>query len=116
MKVRSSVKPICEKCKVIKRKGSIRIICESVRIRNTSRDRANCSCLFALSLCAAAVEHQDELFALLSYETAGIAAFLRLHTEDAGENHPEYERIARAHISGRRTTELPQQILERKKS
>ena len=24
MKVRSSVKPICEKCKVIKRKGSIR--------------------------------------------------------------------------------------------
>ncbi|MCI8561402.1 MAG: 50S ribosomal protein L36, partial [Dorea sp.] len=26
MKVRSSVKPICEKCKVIKRKGSVRII------------------------------------------------------------------------------------------
>ena len=29
MKVRTSVKPICEKCKVIKRKGSIRIICEN---------------------------------------------------------------------------------------
>ena len=29
MKVRASVKPICEKCKVIKRKGSIRIICEN---------------------------------------------------------------------------------------
>ena len=29
MKVRSSVKPICEKCKVIKRKGAIRIICEN---------------------------------------------------------------------------------------
>ena len=29
MKVRSSVKPMCEKCKVIKRKGSIRIICEN---------------------------------------------------------------------------------------
>ena len=29
MKVRSSVKPICEKCKVIKRKGSIRIISEN---------------------------------------------------------------------------------------
>ncbi len=29
MKVRSSVKPICEKCKVIKRKGVIRIICEN---------------------------------------------------------------------------------------
>jgi len=29
MKVRASVKPICEKCKVIKRKGKIRIICEN---------------------------------------------------------------------------------------
>jgi len=29
MKVRSSVKPMCEKCKVIKRKGKIRIICEN---------------------------------------------------------------------------------------
>ena len=29
MKVRSSVKPICDKCKVIKRKGKIRIICEN---------------------------------------------------------------------------------------
>ena len=29
MKVRASVKPICEKCKVIKRKGSIWIICEN---------------------------------------------------------------------------------------
>ena len=28
MKVRSSVKPICEKCKVIKRKGKM-IICEN---------------------------------------------------------------------------------------
>jgi large subunit ribosomal protein L36 len=29
VKVRSSVKPICEKCKVIRRKGSVRIICEN---------------------------------------------------------------------------------------
>ena len=29
MKVRSSVKPICDKCKVIKRKGKVRIICEN---------------------------------------------------------------------------------------
>jgi len=29
MKVRSSIKPICEKCKVIRRKGKIRIICEN---------------------------------------------------------------------------------------
>ena len=36
MKVRPSVKPICEKCKVIKRKGRIMVICES-----TSRSRAN---------------------------------------------------------------------------
>ncbi len=27
MKVRPSVKPICEKCKVIKRKGRIMVIC-----------------------------------------------------------------------------------------
>ena len=38
MKVRSSVKPICEKCKVIKRKGSIRIICET---RSINRDRVS---------------------------------------------------------------------------
>lgn len=27
MKVRPSVKPICEQCKIIRRKGSLRIIC-----------------------------------------------------------------------------------------
>ena len=29
MKVRPSVKPMCEKCKVIKRKGVIIVICEN---------------------------------------------------------------------------------------
>ena len=29
MKVRASVKPICDKCKVIKRKGIVRVICEN---------------------------------------------------------------------------------------
>lgn len=29
MKVRPSVKPICEKCKVIRRKGTVRVICEN---------------------------------------------------------------------------------------
>ncbi|MFI3300599.1 MAG: 50S ribosomal protein L36 [Candidatus Gastranaerophilales bacterium] len=29
MKVRSSVKPICDKCKVIKRKKRIAVICEN---------------------------------------------------------------------------------------
>lgn len=29
MKVRSSVKPICAKCKIIKRKSVIRVICET---------------------------------------------------------------------------------------
>jgi len=29
MKVRASVKPICAKCKIIKRKGVVRIICEN---------------------------------------------------------------------------------------
>ena len=28
MKVRASVKPICNKCKVIKRKGIVRVICD----------------------------------------------------------------------------------------
>lgn len=27
MKVRSSVRKICEKCKIIKRKGQVRVIC-----------------------------------------------------------------------------------------
>ncbi|MBI4654977.1 MAG: 50S ribosomal protein L36 [Nitrospirae bacterium] len=31
MKVRSSVKPICGKCKIIKRKGVIRVICSEKR-------------------------------------------------------------------------------------
>ena len=31
MKVRSSVRRICEKCKLIKRKGVVRIICENPR-------------------------------------------------------------------------------------
>jgi large subunit ribosomal protein L36 len=29
MKVRPSVKPICDKCRVIKRKGRVMIICEN---------------------------------------------------------------------------------------
>ncbi len=29
MKVRASVKPICEKCKIIKRNGKVMIICEN---------------------------------------------------------------------------------------
>lgn len=31
MKVRPSVKPICEKCKVIKRKGHVMVICENLK-------------------------------------------------------------------------------------
>lgn len=31
MKVRASVKPICPKCKIIKRKGVVRIICDNPR-------------------------------------------------------------------------------------
>ena len=40
MKVRPSVKKMCEKCKVIKRKGVIRVICE---ILNTNKDKDNIS-------------------------------------------------------------------------
>ena len=31
MKVRASVKPICPQCKMIKRKGVVRIICSNPR-------------------------------------------------------------------------------------
>lgn len=31
MKVRASVKKICDKCKIIKRRGVIRVICENPR-------------------------------------------------------------------------------------
>jgi large subunit ribosomal protein L36 len=31
MKVQASVKPICEKCKVIRRNGVVRVICENPR-------------------------------------------------------------------------------------
>lgn len=37
MKVRPSVKPICEKCKVIKRKGHVMVICET---RNINKNKA----------------------------------------------------------------------------
>ena len=37
MKVRPSVKPICEKCKIIRRKGKVMV---SARTRSTSRSRA----------------------------------------------------------------------------
>ncbi len=36
MKVRPSVKKICDKCKIIKRKGVIRVICENL---NTNKDK-----------------------------------------------------------------------------
>lgn len=31
MKIRSSVKKICEKCKIIRRHGRVRVICENPR-------------------------------------------------------------------------------------
>ena len=31
MKVRTSVKVVCDKCKVVRRKGVVRIICENPR-------------------------------------------------------------------------------------
>ena len=29
MKVRSSVKKICDKCRIVKRKGVVRVVCEN---------------------------------------------------------------------------------------
>ncbi|MCH9817137.1 50S ribosomal protein L36 [Candidatus Nanopelagicales bacterium] len=31
MKVKPSVKPMCDKCRVIRRKGVVRVICENQR-------------------------------------------------------------------------------------
>ena len=31
MKVKASVKPICEKCKVIRRRGVVRVVCSNVK-------------------------------------------------------------------------------------
>ena len=42
MKVRPSVKPICEKCKVIKRKGRIMVICENPKEGSLGRLRKLC--------------------------------------------------------------------------
>ena len=39
MKVKPSVKPICEKCKVIKRKGRVMVICAAsgLKVRGIAR-------------------------------------------------------------------------------
>ena len=37
MKVRASVKKLCENCKIIKRKGVIRVICTNARTRKGPR-------------------------------------------------------------------------------
>ena len=35
MKVKPSVKPICAKCKVIKRRGKVMVICENPKHKQT---------------------------------------------------------------------------------
>ena len=35
MKVRPSVKPMCDKCKVIKRKGKVKVICSDPKHKQT---------------------------------------------------------------------------------
>ena len=37
MKVKPSVKPICEKCKVIRRKGRVMVICQRCALRGCDR-------------------------------------------------------------------------------
>ena len=39
MKVRPSVKPICEKCKIIKRKGRVMVICENPKHKQKRKRR-----------------------------------------------------------------------------
>ena len=40
MKVRPSVKPICEKCKVIKRNGKVMVICENPKHKQRQGSRS----------------------------------------------------------------------------
>ena len=42
MKVRPSVKKICEKCKVIKRKGKVMVICDKPKTRLRAERRKGC--------------------------------------------------------------------------
>ena len=39
MKVRPSVKPMCEKCKIIKRKGRIMVICSNPKHKQRQANR-----------------------------------------------------------------------------
>ena len=39
MKVRASVKPICDKCKVIRRAGVVRIVCENPKHKQRHKQR-----------------------------------------------------------------------------
>ena len=40
MKVRPSVKPMCEKCKIIKRKGKVMVICENPKHKQRQGESA----------------------------------------------------------------------------
>ena len=51
-----------------------------------------------LSLCAAAVKRSDELFALISYETAGRAAFLYSHTGISGKESSKVNYLPDTHF------------------
>ena len=44
MKVRPSVKPMCEKCKVIKRKGKVMVICENPKHKQRQGQQAGFAC------------------------------------------------------------------------
>ena len=41
MKVKPSVKPICEKCKVIKRKGRVMVICQNPKHKQRQGSSTN---------------------------------------------------------------------------
>lgn len=43
MKVRPSVKPICEKCKVIKRNGRVMVICENPKHKQSKANKSKFS-------------------------------------------------------------------------
>ena len=44
MKIRPSVKPMCEKCRIIKRKGRVMVICENPKHKQKQADNLLWAC------------------------------------------------------------------------
>ena len=46
MKVRPSVKKMCDKCKIIRRNGKVMVICENPKHKQRNKDKVNRRCFY----------------------------------------------------------------------